>query len=306
MKEIYKSIKHKIIGQIYQISIKGIRKTRPIEYRLDNSVVIFSLINTDNVDMYLVAIKSFMYNFGYGRVEVLIDGKLTNSQIELLNFHIPHLVMSQADLVDTKGCPSYSSWKRLFKVVELSKDAYVIQLDSDTISCKPHSEVHLAVKKQQAFLTSEPCWAKAVDTQFLQDIVQQWKNPHVQTRAESHFDEIAFYAENRSYLRGCAGFAGYPKNFASIKKIKEFSEQIENFIGPTWKKWGSEQTTTCSLLSQTLNPISLTWPYYQNYGFPESNEKLESMSLIHFIGSNRFNDFNYILLSRRFIKAQLN
>jgi len=51
----------------------------------------------------------------------------------------------------------------------------------------------------------------------------------------------------------------------------------------------------------------LPWPKYQNYGFPRFTEKQKfhdfygKVSVLHFIGSNRFVDSTYCQLTKKLI-----
>src|SRR5690606_31116022 len=63
---------------------------------------------------------------------------------------------------------------------------------------------------------------------------------HVQQVAESHFFKLRDYATLK-YVRGCSGFAGFPKQSFSKEFIEEISSQMEEVIGKKWNEWGSEQ-----------------------------------------------------------------
>lgn len=282
---------------------RGVRNTPPITYRESKSVTILSMVGNDTVDMYLLAIKSFMKNFGYGNIEVINDGSLTEGDINVLHDHIPGVNISESSMIDTLNCPSYISWKRLFRAQQLAESSYVIQLDSDTLSLGPLVDVHNHVQSNTGFLTGSKRWNGPVDVEFLHGIVSQWKSTHVQARAENNFKYLSFFKNGTKYLRGCAGFAGYPKNFANVDNIAELSENIQYYVGEDWIKWGSEQTATMCLISKCQGSKILPWPYYQNYGMPFSSEKIASMNLVHFIGSNRFKDSEYLKLSKMVIKS---
>lgn len=288
---------------IFNNTIKGIFKTPPITYRVCSSVTVVSMVSEDTLAMYLVAIKSFMKFFGYGTIEAINDGTLKEPHINILKQHIPHIVITLARDIETHGCPCYISWKRLFRIQELAKSSYVIQLDTDTISLGPLCEVNERVKKNKGFLIGSKRWGIPVDVQYLNDIVSQWNSHHVQARAEKQFKKMIFFEDGTKYLRACAGFAGYPKNFASIETIKDLSQEIESYIGEDWKKWGSEQTATLCLISKTKTASILPWPYYQNFKFPICNEHLESMNFIHFIGTNRYDGNTYNNLIKKFINS---
>ncbi len=299
-----KTIISKIYLQIqkkrFELAIANIAKTKPINYKQETSVTIVTMLGHNTVLMYLVAIKSFMHHFGYGTIEVINDGSLTDEDIELLNHHIPGITYSNANEVDTLSCPSYISWKRVLRIAELAKQSYVIQLDSDTVSLAPLIDIHDKVQSNEGFLIGSDRWKQGVDVNFLHHIVSHWNTSHVQPSAEKIFHEIEFFNDGTKYLRGCAGFAGYPKNFATPAEIESLSRQIEEKIGSKWHEWGSEQTATLCLISKTRNASILPWPKYQNFMFPKANEPIESASFIHFLGTNRYNQNSYLKLVKKF------
>lgn len=281
---------------------RGVRNTPPITYRESKSVTILSMVGNDTVDMYLLAIKSFMKNFGYGNIEVINDGSLTEGDINVLHDHIPGVNISDSSMIDTLNCPSYISWKRLFRAQQLAESSYVIQLDSDTLSLGPLVDVHNHVQSNTGFLTGSKRWNGPVDVEFLDGVVSQWQSTHVQARAEKNFKNLSFFENGTTYLRGCAGFAGYPQNFADVQTIVELSKSIQKYVGDDWLRWGSEQTTTMCLISKCTESKILPWPYYQNYGMPFSSENTRAMNLVHFIGTNRFKDSTYLKLSKVVIR----
>jgi len=271
--------------------------TPPLNYRLDDRLTIVSMVGSDSVNMYLLAIKSFMMNLGYGTIEVIDDGSLTEKDFDTLKRHIPDLRVSNAAKVETHGCPSYISWKRLFRIQQLAETSYVIQLDSDTLTLSPLVDIDNHVRSNRGFLVGNQRWNQGVDVRLLGHVVSQWSKTHVQPSAEENFYKLEYFSDGTKYLRGCAGFAGYPKGFATIGDIQSLSGQIEEQIGKKWHEWGSEQTATCCLISKCEDSEILPWPAYQNYKFPMSNEHTASMNFVHFIGTTRFSDDCYSKLA---------
>lgn len=286
-------------------SVSRIRETKPISCRQDDAITVVSMVGKDTLLMYLLAIKSFMSNFGYGKIEVINDGSLGSEEIDTLQYHVPGVRISDASDVETHGCPSYISWKRLFKVQQLAQESYVIQLDSDTVSLAPLVDVDERVRANKGFVIGSKRWSQGVDVSFLRNVVNNWSTDHPQTEAERNFHKLEFFQDGTKYLRGCAGFAGYPKNFASVEEIQALSGQIERHVGEKWYKWGSEQTATLCLISKCKGSTILPWPYYQNYRFPESSEVTSSMNFVHFIGTSRFSDRCYQRLADLMIERLL-
>ncbi|MDD4914043.1 MAG: hypothetical protein PHW13_03255 [Methylococcales bacterium] len=294
---------------VFNNSCNKIRLTRPIKYQYRDDIRILSLLHHDAVDMYLLAIKSFLYNFTVGSVYVLNDGSLTESDIELLEHHIPKITIQHIKNIDTTGFPVGNVWERLLYYIDLSKDAYVIQLDSDTLSMKPMLDLHQAIKDERGFVIGNgPAWETAIDVSYMANLIdnwmEEWQVLHVQVAAERVFHLLPFFENSRGYLRGCAGFTGLPKGQVNREMLMDFSQQVSARIGAEkWNEWGSEQVACTVMISKTKDAMILPWLSYQNYGFPSLyKESLVTASLAHFIGTNRFADLTYRNLCLSFIK----
>lgn len=300
---ILNRLKHKWNKSRFEKTAAQVRATAPVSYRYDDSVKVVSMVGHSSVDMYLLAAKSFMANLGYGSIEAINDGSLTDADLALIKHHIPHITFFNAADVNTYDSPDYISWKRLYRAQALAENAYVIQLDSDTITLSPAIYVNHCVKHNIGFVIGSDKWSVGVDVEYMRDLCAQWQPTHVQPLAEQSFHKVPFFDGSFPYLRGCAGFAGYPKQFATVDEIRTLSLALEEHVGPEWRRWGSEQTTTLSLISKTPNAVMLPWPTYQNYNFPTVNEDCAGATVVHFIGSNRFSDNTYTRLAKKVIKA---
>lgn len=307
---LFNKVNYNINKQLFNKACRQIRSTPPIYYRYNEAVKIVTMVQHQAVDMYLLAIKSFLYNILSGSVFVLDDGSLTEDDYTLIKQHIPDVTITHINKIDTLDCPKGGTWERLIYLIELSKDAYVIQLDSDTFTLALLSEVYNAIENQQAFVISGgPAWDKPVNIDYLANIAAKWvknMNPaHVQPMAESFFNKIDFFRDNKQYIRGCSAFTGLPKQQISKEMAVEFSRQVSNEIGlEKWSEWGSEQVTSNVMASQTKNPIILPWPLYQNYGFPPTQGgSLANALFVHFIGSHRFSNRIYQKLATDFINT---
>ncbi len=288
---------------LFDRNSRRIRTTRPLAYQTDDNIVVASMVGSASLDMYLIAIKSFMKNFGDARVEAINDGSLSADDLEILRHHIPGISISNASEVDTHSCPSYSSWKRLFRIVELSQSAYVVQLDSDIIATGPLAEVYNCARDNRAFMIADGRWRETVHIDFMAAYAREWPQRHPQAMTERLMQQLSWFSAGDTYLRGCAGFAGYPRGSLSVDRVIRLSSEIEALIGAeVWRDWGSEQTATNCLLSKTPSPCVLPWPRYQNYLFPRDNGNVEATALIHFIGSSRFADSRYRQLMKQLIK----
>ncbi|WP_434357157.1 hypothetical protein NF212_15435 [Parasalinivibrio latis] len=294
-------MRQKLGKWLFDRESRRILNTPPIRYTPQEGLVIFSMVGKPALCMYLLAIKSFLLNFGYGRVEVMSDGSLDEADCNLLRYHIPGISFSHIGEQDTGKCPTGGTWERLKRAVDLSRESYVIQLDSDTVAYGPMVDVDRAVSQNQGFVIGNPRWQSPVSADSLYHVVKNWDSKHVQPSAELVMKDTGFFRNGETYLRGCSGFAGYPRNVANWDDVESASIQFEERLGLKWHEWGSEQFMTCCLISKMPGAAVLPWPLYQNFRFPDVRESMEASSFIHFIGSHRYERGTYRQLARRTI-----
>jgi hypothetical protein len=118
---------------------------------VDDGVILFSMIGTRVVLPYLVAAKSLHARLGRGRFAILDDGTLTEVDKDLLARHLDHPEIRSIHAVDTGAAPRGGCWERLLTLLELRRDAYVIQLDSDTVTLGPVEEITQAIAAGRNF-----------------------------------------------------------------------------------------------------------------------------------------------------------
>lgn len=278
----------------FESACRQVRTTKPLQYRRSDAVTVLSMVGHETLDMYLLAVKSFMVHFSEASLEVLSDGSLTADDRAVLAHHLPGLTISESRDIDTLRCPGYSSWKRLFRIVELSRHAYVVQLDSDTITLGPMVEVHAHAQANRGFMVGESHWSQPTEVSLMRAMASRWTADGPQALMEAVLTDLDFFAPGDTYLHGCAGFCGYPKGSLDGHAIEALSLRIEAHLGHAgWHTWGSEQAMTNCLISKTPQSTVLPWPKYRNFMFPPTNEGIDSATFVHFIGTHRFADATY-------------
>jgi hypothetical protein len=130
---------------------KAIRDTRPLAMK-GNSPLFLSMIRHSDVATYLLAIKSLYTGIGQGRVMIINDGSLTAGDLTLLNHHVPGIEVLDSTTIATGACPRGGTWERLFKILELSSENYVIQVDADVLVSGPIPEVVECWRENRSFL----------------------------------------------------------------------------------------------------------------------------------------------------------
>lgn len=185
-------------------------------------------------------------------------------------------------------------------VLELCAENYVVQVDSDLVALSPLEEVAEAARQGYGFTLSGEAGVTLTSLEAATAAARQHSYRHVQPDAERLLAEMPG-ADGLHYVRGCAGFAGFPRGTDRALAVS-FSDFMKARLGAGWTQWGSEQVTSNFVVANTANPVVLPWAAYPAFNGREA--AVASAKLIHFIGPTRFRGGVYSRTSRAAI-AQL-
>ena len=234
--------------------------------KANGGLVIFSMIGTRVLLPYLVAAKSLHARLGRGRFVILDDGTLTGADKRLLDQHLDHPEVRSFAAVDLGDCPRGGCWERLLTLLELRRDNYVIQLDSDTVTLGPVDEIAQAIDQGRDFtLRGEAGSAWLPVTSFAADFADLPEAAHVQMKIEALLPQVAPAAGGLThYVRGCAGFAGFAPGGPGRELADAFSRAAAARLGPdVWAQWGSEQVMSNLYIANEGEPASLAIGSFQ-------------------------------------------
>jgi hypothetical protein len=278
---------------------KAVLDTAPIEAAGDG-VVIFSMIGSRVLLPYLVAVKSLHARLGRGRIAILDDGSLTRSDRAVLAHHLADPEIFPIARVATGACPTGGCWERLLTLLDLTQRDYVIQLDSDTLTLDSLPEVEGAIAANRGFTLLGDPTADANGILSLPDFMAAYHpggsgiDPagpaHIQSSIEGNWDRFPDAAAWR-YVRGSAGFAGFPKGGAGRGAAEAFSAAAAGIVGAEkWARWGSEQVASNFLIANGLDPVVLPYARHLNYWneAPPANA-----AFLHFVGTHRYSTGEY-------------
>jgi hypothetical protein len=233
---------------------------------------------------WLVAVKSISGLVGPGGFGVLDDGSLTAEDTAMLVAHLPGLRLFRIADVDTQGCPRGGMWERLMVVLDLAAERYVVQVDSDLVAVGALDEVAEAVRANRSFsLSGEP----GVAVRSLAEASAAARSqtyPHIQHDVERVLEEMPGAAGSR-YVRGCAGFTGFPAGSDRAPALA-FSGFMQARFGVRWQSWGTEQITSNFVVANGNDPLALPWERYP--AFLGAAQDVSLARLVHFIGPARF------------------
>jgi hypothetical protein len=277
----------------------NIRNTPPLEI-VPGKVTFVSLVCHKDLDRYLLAIKSVYKRVGAGSIAVLDDGTLTDADRNVLNYQLGNPRYFHKDDIDTGPCPSYICWRRIMLILDLCQEGYVVQVDSDIVARAPLEEALAAIEADEAFMIVNKTHPGHITLKEMSKWVKDkgWQGKTVQMEAERILCNYP-QADEKRYLRGTAAFVGWPMNCATKEQLLDFSQFIESEIGPLWREWGSEQTSTNYLIANCPKLKLLEHPKYVNHF---SNSTLEGAALVHFFGSHRYVGGRYLKYARSLLR----
>jgi hypothetical protein len=247
------------------------------------------MVQKRDVLSYLVAVKSFAHFANPARVVVVCDPSIDQADRELLVAHIPHIELRPADEFTHASIPRGGCWERLYAITQYSPDHYVIQLDADTVTLKAIPEVVNAIASCEGFVLGEEPQQQLLTLDQCSGRARAILAPdaHIQTQAEAIMSSIGLPKDAR-YVRGCAGFCGFPPNPQMHSQLLDFSERMTEKLGARWSSWGTEQVTSNYLVANATATRVLPFP---KYGTPD--QVSEEAAFQHFIGSMRFINRRY-------------
>ena len=260
---------------------------------------IVSMVHKRDVISYLVAAKSFTRYANPRRVVVVCDPSVDDSDRILFKRHIPHVELrNAAEFVDSR-LPTGGCWERLLAISHYVKTDYVIQLDADTVTVSFVPEVMEAIETQSGFVLGEKPDQKPMSLIETSEVANSlpYELRHIQDVAESKM-ALACARPEDLYIRGCAGFTGFPSSQEMNANIVAYSLAMQKLIGARWSTWGTEQVTSNYIVANSRNAKILPFPKYCT-----PDVRNNDTAFLHFIGYCRFVNAKYERTSKRVIES---
>ena len=272
----------------YLRSASHVERTAPLKPGT-TPFILLSMVHQRDVRSYLVAAKSFSHFLNPARVVMVCDPTITADDSALLKAHIPHLEMRRSQEFFHAEVPVGGTWERLLAIGEYSNQGYVVQLDSDTVTCADIPEVRSAVESNTGFVLGEASEQQLLSLKETARLAgpRLSQNRHIQTRVEAMIASADLPTEAK-YVRGCSGFTGFPVGCNVKDKLVGFSSAMQKHFFDDWATWGTEQITSNFVIANVAGTNVLPFPKYATPDVAGSGT-----SFIHFIGPMRFTSGAY-------------
>jgi hypothetical protein len=258
-------------------------------------------VSHDDLIMYILALKSFYSRIGTGNVVVVDDGSLTGHDRELLVKHIRGARIIELNSIVLGHLPCGNCWERLAYALDLSTEEYVIQLDSDTLTTGPISEVLNSIAANRAFILGTRSGQKLQSVRDASAFAATKNLEHIQFVAEKVLSDLDC-ARDLKYVRGSAGLAGLARGSFSRERVEHFCDQMRALVGKRFLEWGTEQVAFNFIVANSVEASVLPYPTYACLS-PEID--VERAQFLHFTGQYRFNAGIYARQGRRVINSSL-
>jgi hypothetical protein len=282
-----------------------IMDTPPIAYK-EAPVTIVSMVEKKDVQMYILAVKALYRRLQQGKIVAIIDADMPSSSRDIIRHHLVGVEFVILEEIPTGRCQRGGTWERVLFCVDRTATDYVIQIDADTLCFGPMEEVLNCVEQNKAFTLSEgmpiaplPSWvSKGVER----------NSDHIVNAFELKAAEFP-NASSYNYVRGSSGFAGFARGAVTRALLETFHDGGSQVHGERWKEWGTEQVASNFTVANSPGGIALPYPKYATfepeYATFQKKGITADMSLLHFIGSFRFDLGVFPMLANREIDIML-
>jgi hypothetical protein len=284
--------------------VRDVVNSPPVRCVETSRAIIITQLCPMDVYMYLVAIKTLTRFVAARGIHVVADG-LSSENKELLKKQIHGIHIQDIGGIDTGDFPRGGTWERLLYILDRNDEAYVIQLDADTVTLASPLHVIECIAQNRSFTLGSYKGQEVITFKQASEHVRKGGNSrsqHVQMLAELAMEQFD-NCDQTKYVRGNSAFAGFAKGQHAKTHVRRFSQTMENLIGKDkWSEWGSEQVTSNYAVANSDNPLVLPFPDY-GYFNPSVKADNEASVFLHFMGTHRFSEGKYWTIARQSVSA---
>lgn len=280
-----------------------ILKTPPVR-TVDANWSVISMVSNNDVQMYLLSMKSFYSRIGRGKVIAIIDRDMPLRLRDLLMEHIIGIQFVILEDIDPGRCQRGGTWERLVYLLKHAESEYAIQLDSDTLAFGPDlAEIVDCAENNRAFTLNQNDHKIRTMREYAED-ARSIDVKYIGIHIERNFDRFPDSTRLR-YVRASSGLAGFAVGGFAVHKIEEFHEGMRSIVGDEmWCKWGTEQCASNFAVANSPDALVLPYPKYANFD-PISvwtNSPNGDNDFLHFIGAYRYHDDYFATKGRTIIE----
>lgn len=264
-------------------------------------LLIFSAVSHRDLLMYLAAVKSLAQFLPAVGIVAMNDGSLTADDQAILNIHLPGIRIVSGRDIYTGKVPADTMWQRMFWSIKLAQEAYVIQLDSDTLTlARPDYVIETIAASKSFILGTRECQAiERIEARSA--AVSHSQSNNIQTVSERAM-RLLSDAGSRYYVRGSAGFYGFAPHSVRFEDAENIFIAMDRLTQGRFVEYGSEQFAANFLVANTEGAVVLPFP---TYAVHDHHGSATESIFLHFIGSFRYYGNTYFD-KIRYVNSKLN
>jgi hypothetical protein len=282
----------------FEWSIRAILDTPPLRL-IQAPWTIVSMVGETDVNMYILAIKSFYFRLGSGKVIAIISKKMNEKEIEKLKYHIIGIEIQIIEQINVGNFQRGGCWERLVYILDRAKNEFVIQIDSDTVTIGDNVvEIKERINANASFayvdrnrpitsLSAASAESKLSKSNYvglvLERSFENWPN-----------------ADRLRYCRGSAAIAGFARNTEGIELLEGFYSNMKASLGQRHQQWGTEQCASNFIIANASTVSMLPFPEYSTYPGVGTDTNVK---MFHMLGSVRYADGYYAKKGKEIIKS---
>ncbi|WP_027994504.1 hypothetical protein [Simplicispira psychrophila] len=294
---IFDKLAVRIHKKLFNQAARRVLQTPPVQMDKSSGLAVLSQTYDADIYLYLVAAKTFA-KYIHPEIFIVVDDSLSASNKELIVKHLVNVRFLPRKRVPNAYCPSGGTWERILSIADASKDYYVVQLDSDTVTVRNPEMVLEALARNISFTLSTHMGRHFISAEQARTQALTFESQHVQVLAERALYSVPELSD-KQYIRGCSGFAGFARGSLSREAVEHFSRLMAAQLGQAcWASWGTEQFTSNYFVANTASAQPLPFEQYP-YWAPQMD--LDQARLVHFIGDNRFTSSQYAQVATKAI-----
>ena len=296
---------------------REILKTPPLKCNPRASTSYICLVCHRDINIFLLAVKSFLRFYNNIRV-IILDGGLINSDHIAIKKHINGALIYKRTFLDklvNKKVKSkllkYLRKKDISQLKLIDANLLVkgkkIIVDSDILFLKKPTEVINWIKneKKKAFHHyRRPSEILEEPNDWLQLAGGDTSKVYIKYYFLKNLKEINRKLNTSiKYFDYCSGLIGYNRDF-SMMEIEKVEKVLLSVVPKIYKHlWGIEQATHEFLLNESSKKLNYK-KYFAVCDFGPTKNEIKSARFIHFIGKLKHKE--YLLLGKKIIKELKN
>jgi hypothetical protein len=292
----------------FKLGTRGIYSTPPTPCDPAAACTIHTMLGHSELQMYLVAIKSFLRFQPFAQVAAHSDGSFTQNDAVLLRKHVPGIRVigtTEADERASKALNPFlaewrardASWRRVIDTELWCETPRRMIIDSDILTIRKPEAVLDWIKGGGGM---HPLMFGSTDPRPAGPIPEGTGKRHIQNIFRERLAQFANNAVGppEFYQGGTSGYYGCTRELSLAEIERLIRAGLE--AGIPMAEWGGEQCLVVYVLS-TSDPIRLDVRKYFNFA-PEAMDRLNEVAVAHFYGTFRFHGGVYQRLAAEVVR----